>query len=169
MGLYDDLVRLLTQDYMSARPGLVDVALRAALVYAAGLFLVRLGKSRMISRATALDVILGFVLGSLLSRGITGSASVASTVVGAAVLISLHWLATEVAEYVPWFEGLLKGHVYVLIENGVIKEENLKRSHLTRSELEEQLRLNGQVEHPEDVKIAYKERRGEISVIRKSG
>src|SRR5258705_4546048 len=52
-----------------------QVIARAVVVYLVGLAIIRIGKSRSIGRITPLDVILGFVLGSLLSRRITGHAS----------------------------------------------------------------------------------------------
>ncbi len=60
-------------------------------MYLAGLVVVRIGKSRLISRTTSLDVILGFILGSLLSRGITGHASISGTIVASAVIVAVHW------------------------------------------------------------------------------
>ena len=43
-----------------------QVIARAVAVYIAGVAIVRLGESRLISGATPLDVILGFILGLLL-------------------------------------------------------------------------------------------------------
>jgi uncharacterized membrane protein YcaP (DUF421 family) len=82
---------------MPAKPLLLaQVAARAAVVYIVGLLLVRIGKSRLLSRATALDVILLVVVGSLLSRGINGSASLSGTITACAVLVALHSLITSV-------------------------------------------------------------------------
>ena len=47
-------------------------AARAVAVYLIGIAILRIGKSRIISCVTTVDVLLGFILGSLLSRGITG-------------------------------------------------------------------------------------------------
>src|SRR5918995_1339959 len=74
-----------------------QVAARALLVFLAGLVIVRIGKSRLISRATSLDVILGFTLGSILSRGITGNASLSATFTASIALVALHWLLTRLA------------------------------------------------------------------------
>src|SRR5947209_3492462 len=71
-----------------------QIAARAVVVYLVGLLIVRIGKSRVISRVTSLDVILGFILGSLLSRGITGHASISGTAVASAAIIFVHWLFT---------------------------------------------------------------------------
>ncbi len=47
---------------------LYQIAARAAIVYLGGLIMVRIGKSRFISRTTSMDVILGFILGSFKPR-----------------------------------------------------------------------------------------------------
>jgi uncharacterized membrane protein YcaP (DUF421 family) len=71
-----------------------QIAARAAVVYLVGLAVVRLGKSRLIGRVTAVDVLLGFILGSLLSRGITGHASLSGTTTASAMLVFVHGLVT---------------------------------------------------------------------------
>jgi uncharacterized membrane protein YcaP (DUF421 family) len=144
-----------------------QVAMRALAVYLISIILVRLGKSRLISRVSALDVIVAFVLGSLLSRGITGSASISNTAVSSAALIALHSLLTWLACYSHWLGKLVKGHCQILICDGVINHENLRKSHLSEEDLLEELRLNANCEDIEQVKTAYKERSGEISVVKR--
>src|SRR4051812_49251987 len=73
-------------DFPDDPPKVHQVMARAVLVYLAGLAIIRLGKSRSVGRMTPLDVLLGFVLGSLLSRGITGHASISGTVASSAIL-----------------------------------------------------------------------------------
>src|SRR5689334_16612425 len=81
-----------------------QVAARAVAVYLIGIAIVRLGKSRSISRVTAIDVLLGFILGSLLSRGITGHASISATVVSSAAIVATHYLLTKAALRSKWLE-----------------------------------------------------------------
>ena len=45
-----------------------QIAARAAIIYLGGLIVVRIGKSRLISRTTSLDVILGFIPGFVRNR-----------------------------------------------------------------------------------------------------
>jgi len=54
-----------------------------------------------------------------------------------------------------------------VVEEGRVLERNMRHSHISREDLMESLRLRG-VERVEDVKCAYKERNGEISVIRRA-
>lgn len=143
---------------------LAQVAARAAVVYLVGLAVVRVGKSRMIGRTTAVDVLLGFILGSLLSRGITGHASISGTAMASATLIAVHWGVTGVACRSHWLGDLLKGHAALVIDQGTMNRDHMLHSHISDHDLIEQLRLHG-IEDVSKVLRAYKERNGEISVI----
>ena len=56
-----------------------QMAARAALIYAVALAIVRIGKKRFMGRATAFDVIVGIILGSIASRAVTGNAPMIPT------------------------------------------------------------------------------------------
>ena len=144
---------------------LYQVAARAIVICVGGIVMVRLGKSRLISRTSAIDVLVAFLLGSLLSRGITGSASISGTLVACAVVIALHWLLTLIAFYDHRFGNLVKGHANPLIKDGVVIWENMRKSHISEHDLIEELRLNANLEDPKLVKAAYKERNGAVSVV----
>ena len=140
-------------------------AARAVLIYIIGVAIVRIGKSRIVSRMTPLDVILGFILGSLLSRGITGHASLSATAISSVALVACHWAFTALAYQSHALGVLLKGNVRLLVEDGVPQLANMRHSHISRHDLEESLRLAG-VDDIREVRRAYKERNGEISVIK---
>jgi uncharacterized membrane protein YcaP (DUF421 family) len=143
---------------------LYQIAARAAVVYLGGLIVVRIGKSRLISRTTSLDVILGFILGSLLSRGITGHASISGTLLSSAVIVTVHWELTAIACRSHRFGNLLKGNPALVVDNGRIIYKAMRHSHISDHDLIEQLRLRG-VDNLHDVRAAFKERNGEISVL----
>jgi len=143
-----------------------QVMARSVLLFLIAILLVRAGKSRLLGRATTLDVLLGFILGSLLSRGMTGSASLSETIASSLALIACHWLLTAACCRWHRFGDLVKGHAIELVRDGHPVVENLRQSHLSEHDLLEQLRLNGNVAEVKEVKAAYKERNGEISVIK---
>src|SRR3954462_12292955 len=99
---------------------LAQTAARAVLVFVLGVAIVRLGKSRLISRSSPLDVILGFILGSLLSRGITGHASLSDTAAASLALVACHWIFTYLACYWHAFGNLVKGHSRLLVTDGKV-------------------------------------------------
>jgi uncharacterized membrane protein YcaP (DUF421 family) len=139
---------------------------RAVVVYLVGLLVIRLGKSRSVGRMTPLDVLLGFVLGSLLSRGITGHASISGTVAASAALVATHWLLTWGACRSHWFGDLVKGHADVIVENGEPIVSNMLHHHISIHDLQEYARNKG-LEDVSQVRVAYKERNGEVSVLAK--
>lgn len=144
---------------------LSQVAARAAVVYLAGLFLVRVGKSRFHGRPSAIDVVLGFILGSLLSRGITGSASISETLIASSVLVALHWIATAAACRSHFIGNLVKGRAKLVVEEGRLIRENMLSSHISEHDIFEAMRLAANVNELSRVKAAYKERSGLISIV----
>ena len=142
-----------------------QVAARTLLVYSMGLAMIRLGKSRLISGVTSVDVISGFILGSVLSRGITGDAALSGTFVASAVMIATHWIFTRAAWHWPSVGSLVKGTSYLLVEDGRVLDDQMCQSHITRNDLHEAMRRNG-IESLQDVKRAYKERNGEVTIIK---
>jgi uncharacterized membrane protein YcaP (DUF421 family) len=151
-------------DYPDDELKLHQVIARTIVVFALGLAIVRIGKSRLIGRVTALDVLIGFLLGSLLSRGITGTASVSGTAAASATIVFLHWVLTALACRSHRFGTLIKGHCNLLVKDGAIDEPTMLGSHISRHDLEEALHMKG-LETVAQVHLAFKERNGEISII----
>lgn len=145
---------------------LQQIAMRAVVIYVIGVAIVRVGKSRLVGRVSAIDILVGFILGSLLSRGINGSASLSETAVAAATLVLAHWIVTWVAARWHFFGNLTKGHSVELVRDGNVFRENMQASHISDHDLAEACRLNG-ISNLEDVASAYKERNGDISVVKK--
>ncbi len=161
------LERAFGGDYPHPPLELYQVAARGVVIYVIGLFIVRIGKSRLIAHISSVDIILGFILGSLLARGITGSASISGTTVASAAVVACHGLFTSLAFRWHAFGTLLKGrYLRPLVIDGKMQFENMRRSHLSEHDVMEEVRLNG-LHEISDVAYAYKERNGEISVIRR--
>jgi uncharacterized membrane protein YcaP (DUF421 family) len=74
-----------------------------------------------------------------------------------AVLVAMHWLFSYIAQRWPWFSSVLKGHSTLLIANGRIQHEPFRAAHMSRDDLDEDLRQQG-VADPADVREARLER-----------
>ncbi len=142
-----------------------QMALRAILIYAFTLAIVRLGSKRFLGKATAFDVILGIMIGSVMSRGINGSASLVSTLAGGTMLVALHGAFAALAYRTSWFGVYVKGNPVLLVEDGEVLTEGMREAHLSDRDLAEALRLSGMHPDPSRVKQAHLERNGSISVI----
>ena len=143
----------------------LQMALRTILIYAFTLALVRLGSKRFLAEATAFDVIVGIMLGSIMSRAINGSAPFFPTLLGGVALVGLHWLLGTISFHLDWFGPIIKGNPILLIKDGEVLREGMKKAGLSTHDLEQSLRLQAQESDPAKVKLAYIERNGNISVI----
>src|SRR4051812_40686112 len=164
--LADTLHQIFGGDFPDDPLKLHQAIARAVVVYIAVLALIRIGKSRSIGRISPIDVLLGFILGSLASRGITGHASLSGTVASSAALVATHWLLTLIACQSHWVGNLIKGRSHLIVEEGKTIPESMLRHHISIHDLQEAMRIKG-YDDLSKVREAYKERNGEISVLAK--
>jgi uncharacterized membrane protein YcaP (DUF421 family) len=151
----------------SEQLGFGHMAARAVLMYVILIWLVRSAKKRFLSRATAFDTILVIVIGSIAARALTGGAPYFPSVLALLVLVITHWVFSYVGRKSAWFSGLIKGHSTTLIHDSNIDHSALRDAHMSRDDLDEDLRQQG-VSDPSQVTEARLERSGNLSVI-KSG
>lgn len=144
----------------------LQMALRAFTVYLVTVAMVRLGKKRFMGRATAFDVILGIILGSIVSRAITGNAPLGPALAAAATLLAMHWTFSGLALRWHAFGAAVKGRPRLIVSEGRALRDGLRAAHMTERDLMEELRGHG-VGRLGDVQEARLERSGEISVIRR--
>lgn len=142
-----------------------QIMLRAMIVYVIALILVRLGDRRFIGKLSAFDVVLGIILGSVLSRAITGSAPFFPTIGAGLALIGMHRLFATVAFHFRPFSILVKGSKQPLIVDGEIQWDNMRASSIGEHDLHAALRAEASIDDPAQVEAAYLERSGDISVI----
>lgn len=144
-----------------------QIALRGIVVFLLALVMVRLGDKRFLSKKTAFDAILGFILASMLARVVNGSAAFWPTIGGGFVLVGLHRLIAFLSRRSTKFGYLVKGTSDVVIRDGQIVEAGLRCNDLSEEDLLEDLRIHGRVASPAEVKVAYAERNGDVSVVPK--
>ena len=144
-----------------------QLILRTILVYATALLLIRIAKRRFMGGFTTFDILIGFVVGSILSRAITGAIRFIDMIVVISALIALHWILATLTYYFD-SKNIVKNSERQLIKDGEIQEEAMRRSKIGENDLLEALRQKGKVEKPENVKSAYLERDGNITVIPKN-
>ncbi len=101
----------------------------------------------------------------MLARAVNGSAAFWPTLGGGFVLIGLHRLIALCSRRSHLIGILVKGKSDLVIQHGEVIEANLKRNDFSQHDLLEDLRLNGQVDEPRKVRVAYIERDGNISVV----
>jgi uncharacterized membrane protein YcaP (DUF421 family) len=142
-----------------------QIGVRALLVYGTLIALVRFGKKRFLGQATAFDAILLILIGSIASRAVSGTAPFFPTLFAVGVLIAIHSLISYVSCVSTGFGRLIKGNPTVLIKDGRVHSDALRRAHMTAEDLEEDLRKSG-VRDPAEISEARLERDGKLSVLK---
>jgi uncharacterized membrane protein YcaP (DUF421 family) len=143
----------------------LQMSLRAAVIFVLAILLIRLGAKRFMGRNSTFDVVLGVILGSVLSRAINGSAPFGASMVAGTVLVGLHYLFASLAFRSQRFETLVKGHVRQLVADGAIQWDTMRHVHISRTDLDAAIRADLHHADLGRVQAAYLERSGSISVI----
>lgn len=145
-----------------------QVGVRVLVVYLVALMLVRLRDSRhLLGKHAAFDVVVGIIVGSVLSRGINGTAPFLITLAGGVILIALHWIFADLSFHNHHFGRLIKGNEATLIRDGELQWDQMAHWRISERDLMEFLRINGKLDDPKQVRLACLERNGEISVIQR--
>jgi uncharacterized membrane protein YcaP (DUF421 family) len=145
---------------------LLHISLRSLLIFMIGLSLVRIGDRRSLSEKTAFDAIFIVLIGSMLSRAINGTAPFFTTIGAGIVLMLIHRACAFGACRSHAFGKLLKGVPVTLVRNGRIDLAEMRRSLVSKHDLEEDLRLEAKTEDITTIASARLERSGDISFIK---
>lgn len=141
------------------------IMLRGAVVYVAGVMMVRLAPRRFMGRHTPFDLILGIILGAVLARSINGGAPLVPTLAGGFALVFLDRAFAAWAYHSGSFRKLVEGEHLVLVRDGSVNRRALHRSYLSEEDLRAAVRTRGGIEEPDEAAAVRIERSGEISVV----
>ena len=144
-----------------------QISIRGVIVFLATLIMVRFGHKRSLARKTGFDAVLMVILASVLSRAINGSAAFFATLGGGVVLVLIHRLFALMAYYSHSFGILIKGEAELIIDDGDLIVGTMRRNHISRHDVEEDMRLAAKTEDLKDIHKGYVERSGDISFIEK--
>lgn len=163
MGWMDGFYRLVGEGNVAIT--WAQMSVRALIIFAYGLLATRLGAWRAFGRWSSPDILVAVIIGSNLSRSLTGPAPLIPTMAATSVFILAYWLVSLAASRSDRFDRLIKGTAVPLVVDGVIDAAALRRSVLSRRDLDEALREKG-VADTDRVGAARLERNGSITVIR---
>lgn len=148
--------------------GIGAMVARAVIVFIIAILMVRIGHKRFMGRNTSVDVLLGFMIGSILSRAITGNSPFFPTIAAGFALVCLHWLFTAIAFYWQPFSRFSTGRERCLIKDGEYQKDQMRKAHILEYDLLEAMRASGQKGDIDSIHSAYLERNGGINVILKN-
>ena len=144
----------------------IQVAVRGVIVFIATLIMVRLGSKRSLAEKTAFDAVFIVIIGSMLARAINGSEAFFPTLGTGFVLVFLHRILGFAAYYSHTFGILVKGKPVLLVQDGKMARKNMLWEHISKHDLEEDMRLEAKTEDLSKIHVARLERSGDISFIK---
>jgi uncharacterized membrane protein YcaP (DUF421 family) len=145
-----------------------QLCVRAVILFAVGIAYIRLSGRRTFSQASPMDIIVAIIVGSNLSRAMTGKAPFWAGLGATLLLVLLHRLFARLTLRPGWLSHVLKAQAVPLIRDGKEDRAAMHRHGISEADLLEGLRME-QVETVEEVRLASLENSGKISVIPKAG
>ena len=145
----------------------MDIVLRATAMFAVVFLVLRLLGKRELGQMTPFEVVSLVVIGDLIQQGIThNDFSITGAMLAICTFafwsVALGWLVY----LFPWLKKGLEGSPRVIIRDGALIEDNLRRDRMTRSEVESEMRLAG-IGSMHEVAWAILEPQGKISFIKR--
>src|SRR3954463_16606625 len=145
----------------------MDIAVRALVLYAFVILVMRVIGRRELSSLSAVDLVLLIVLGDAIQQGLTQDDY---SVTGALIAVTTIAAAQVGSSYLGFrsrrARNVLEGEPIVIIEDGQLVERNLKRERMTEDEVAEEMRMQ-QIASFDEVQWAIIERNGQISFVKK--
>ena len=155
--------------------GMKDLSLaqecaRAVLIFFYGLGMLRLSGRRTFAQMSAIDLVISIIVGSNLSRAMTGGVPFWGTLASVIVLVVLHLMLAFAVARSPRLARWVEGNPVILSRDGMILERARLAAKISLADLDESLRekgLDGLEEIGRTKKLVL-EPSGKISVIRKA-
>jgi uncharacterized membrane protein YcaP (DUF421 family) len=149
-------------------PVLFVVIIRSVISFFALLLLIRLIGKQQVAQLTFFDYVLGITIGSIASTlSVQINENMTATLAGMGVWAGLAILLAYLGMHSVWVRKVVEGEATVVIENGKILEEHLRKLRIPIDELISELRTVGAF-NISDIEFALFEPGGKLSVQKKA-
>ena len=147
----------------------LQMGMRAVVISVYCLALLRISGRRAMALGTPVDNVYAILLGSVLSRAVTGASPFLPVITAAAAITLLHRLFSYASLYSKKFGRIVKGQAKVVYRNGAFNKRNMRYCRMSMHDLMAGVRVASGLDRLDNIKAIYVERNGQISVIRKEG
>src|ERR1051326_6827895 len=162
----DYLFHIPWHDLLMPKPSWAEKLLRPVLIYIVLLIIFRIASKRELAQATLFDFLILLLISNVVQNAMIGDDnSILGAVAGALMLVILSAFLNRVANRSHRARVLLEGNPTLLVHNGLVLEDAMRRQKVTRYDLFSNIRKAGLV-HLDDVGYAVLELDGTISIIR---
>lgn len=145
---------------------IIELILRGSVIYLGILFVFRVLPRRAGGELAMMDLIFVILIAEAATHALGDYASLTEGFIVIGTLVTWNYLINTLSFYLPWVEKLVSAPALPIIKDGKLLRRNMRREYLTENELMDHLRIEG-IDEVKDVKVAYVEGDGKISVVRK--
>lgn len=143
-----------------------QMAIRGIVTFFLTLILLSVAGRRAFGKYAPFDIVFGIIIGSVISRAITGNANYFGAILTSFTMALVYRILSYARVKSRYVNRILKGNPIPLVRNGKIFEEGLFRGDITKEDIFEAMRENG-LDDVLDIREAYLESNGKISIIKK--
>lgn len=148
---------------------ILEIIVRGTILYLSLFLLLRFVLKRESGTLGITDLLVVVLLADAAQNAMAGQyTSVSDGLVLVTVIIFWDWALNWIGYHVPVFQRLVHPPPLRLIKNGEMNYRNMRVELITRNELESMLRQQG-IDDVKNVKEAFLEGNGQISIVRKDG
>lgn len=142
-----------------------NIILSSVSVYIFIIIAIRISGRTELTQLSVIDLVFILLISNAVQNAMVGQdTSLAGGLVAAGTLFVLNFILKDVMYRFSKFSKLIQGEEIMLIYNGVLNKQNLKRAKLSIDEIEEAVREHG-VSEINDVNLAVLEVDGNISIL----
>lgn len=143
-----------------------EFIVRAAVIYAFLLVILRLTGKRQIGQLSPFDLVLLLILSNAVQNSMNGGDnSITGGIILATTLVAMDYAIGWLICRNRRIEHLVEGRPVILIYDGQVDRQALRSVQMTSHELDAAMRQEG-CTSPEEVKVAVLENNGRVTVIR---
>jgi uncharacterized membrane protein YcaP (DUF421 family) len=114
----------------------------AFIIIPVGMVLLRLAGKKTIAEMTPLEIITTLSIGTLISHAIVEE-GVLKTVTAMVIIVTILIIAQLIQLKSKWFEKIFIGNATIVVKNGLILTDNLRKLRMTSKQLEMRFRQQG--------------------------
>lgn len=144
----------------------MDSILRAVATFFFLLLIFRLSGKRSLAEITTFDAVLLLIISEATQEALTnGDQSMTNSFLLVLTLVGLNMLMQQLSTRWPAFDKLTNSTPLVLVEDGHVHEDRLKRMRVSEDDILEEGRARFGLERMDQIKHAVLERSGGITIV----
>lgn len=147
----------------------MDMVLRALAIYLILMVVFKIAGRRALLQMTSFDLILLLIISEATQQALLGNDfSVTGAMITIVTLIVVDMLFGMIKKYLPGADDLLDGTPVILVENGYLFQDKMKKADISCDDILLMARVDHGITRLAEIKFAILETNGHISIVPKS-